>query len=400
MVSVHRALGNVPLGIGIDFASEHSIDDVPAQNLERLSDGAFQIRGLHDDFDLSDVVIAPPSRNLLNRNQGAPEGTLDNSHIANIVDVMFEHSIRLEDFHIAHFFRAPSPFLAREHCNTTSRQTLLNFHVRKKNRSRVASCPKPKHSPTILQRGCTFYAPLENLIPPIGPPVGVKAGAASSAPPSPAVAPATNSELVRSDGVSPWVASTSSDHRNQFAWYAGQDRPSTLSVSDGALSSVSTLGRDGAFSDAGLAAPSESSSCGLVEGHDLERKPSGDTSGGSLSGCACALPLGNDRPQRPASIKPGPHDSFSNPVSSIPPAPANSAPFSPPEAAPLFIPVDPGAAGFDFDAAISALESGWLAQRGCIMNNSTSLRSRALDSMSANLVQASSAPSSSDISST
>lgn len=54
-----------------------------------------------------------------------------------------------------------------------------------------------------------------------------------------------------------------------------------------------------------------SSSCGGVEGHALERKPSGVTSGVNSEGCACANPPSIDRPHRQAGIKPGPHDSIS-----------------------------------------------------------------------------------------
>lgn len=127
--------------------------------------------------------------------------------------------------------------------------------------------------------------------------------------------------------------------------------------------------------------PSESSSCG---GSDARN-------GGLLS---------KQLSMASRLIPPGPQDSNSNPVSSpIPPAPVHSAPSPDAGAPPL--------SSFDawFDAVISALEAEWLRcgsfdreHADCfIRNNATSFASRALDSMSANLVQAS-APSSSDIS--
>ncbi|WP_154071166.1 hypothetical protein [Bradyrhizobium lablabi] len=133
--------------------------------------------------------------------------------------------------------------------------------------------------------------------------------------------------------------------------------------------------------------------------------------------------VGSSTLQLSAGIASGPQDSISDPVSSIPPAPVHSAPRPKKEAAPLFSSagsveqatrdnlagptpllrssaiLGSGATSVDpeLEAAICALEAQWslldISASDRIMNNSTSLRSRAFDSMSANLVQASASSS-------
>jgi hypothetical protein len=138
---VHHALGGDVLGFGEGLATEHSIDNVPAQNLECMGNGSPHVRRLHDDFDLSDMVIAPPSRNPLDRNEGTSERTLDNPHVANFVDVMFEHGVWLENFVFVHGCYYPLPHKARGQLNTTVRFRTVELGRYRKKSSCVARQP-------------------------------------------------------------------------------------------------------------------------------------------------------------------------------------------------------------------------------------------------------------------
>lgn len=151
---VHHTLGGVILGLGLDLdlATENSIDDAPAQNLERLSDGSPQVRRLHDDFDLCDPVIAPPPRNFLDRNEGASKRTLDNPHVANVVDVMLEHGVWLENLGVGHGCYCPALLKVRKHNNTTGRNKKLNSPQVPKIRLRNAPCIVPKQEQSVKLR--------------------------------------------------------------------------------------------------------------------------------------------------------------------------------------------------------------------------------------------------------